>query len=59
MLKSVAPQWIQSLRLRVEHHLNKRTRTESGSGSTWWYKGGGENTVVMKIGGRPVESSDL
>ena len=57
MFKSMVPQWIQSLRLRVEHNLNKGTRTESGSGSTWWYNGGGENTAVMKTGGRPVESS--
>lgn len=29
MFKSM---WMQSLRMRVEHNLNKGTRTESGAG---------------------------
>jgi len=33
MFKSMAPHWLQSIRLRVEYNLNKGTRAESGSGS--------------------------
>lgn len=58
MFKSMAPHWLQSIRLRVEHNLNKGQGHNLGQG----VHGGGEEMekiAILKIGRRPVGRSDL